>query len=86
MLREDFSEIFDYLTRKAATYFAQLQRHLITPTIARFLTRKGSEDDCPLRRDRGNLRPGNAQPRRIRNGDGGVFAICRKPARGSSSS
>jgi radical SAM protein with 4Fe4S-binding SPASM domain len=41
MLRPDFPEIFDYLTRKAAAYTLNTNGTLITPEIARMLTRKG---------------------------------------------
>lgn len=41
MLRPDFPEIFDYLTRKAVSYGLNTNGTLITPAIARLLTRKG---------------------------------------------
>ena len=41
MLREDFSEIFDYITHKATHYSLNTNGTLITPQIARLLTRKG---------------------------------------------
>jgi MoaA/NifB/PqqE/SkfB family radical SAM enzyme len=41
MLRPDFPEIFDYLTRKAISYSLNTNGTLITPEIARLLTRKG---------------------------------------------
>lgn len=43
MLRPDFPELFDYLTRKARTYTLNTNGTLITPEIARRLTRKGSK-------------------------------------------
>lgn len=43
MLREDFVEIFDYITRKAVTYSLNTNGTLITPAIARLLTRKGNK-------------------------------------------
>ena len=43
MLRPDFPEIFDYLTRKAATYALNTNGTLITPRTARLLTRKGTK-------------------------------------------
>jgi len=42
MLRPDFSDIFDYLTRKATTYGLNTNGTLITPKIAQLLKRKGS--------------------------------------------
>ncbi|MCK4835295.1 MAG: radical SAM protein, partial [Candidatus Aminicenantes bacterium] len=43
MLREDFSEIFDVLTRKSVTYTLNTNGTLITPEIARLMKRKGSK-------------------------------------------
>jgi MoaA/NifB/PqqE/SkfB family radical SAM enzyme len=43
MLRPDFPEIFDYLTRSARGYTLNTNGTLITPEIARLLTRKGSK-------------------------------------------
>jgi MoaA/NifB/PqqE/SkfB family radical SAM enzyme len=43
MLRPDFSEIFDYITRKSAAYSLNTNGTLITPEIARLLKRKGSK-------------------------------------------
>jgi len=43
MLRPDFPEIFDYLTRKARSYTLNSNGTLITPEIARLLARKGSK-------------------------------------------
>jgi len=43
MLREDFAEIFDYLTRKSTAYTLNTNGTLITPKIARLLKRKGSK-------------------------------------------
>jgi MoaA/NifB/PqqE/SkfB family radical SAM enzyme len=43
MLRPDFAEIFDYLTGKGRTYTLNTNGTLITPEIARLLTRKGSK-------------------------------------------
>ena len=43
MLRPDFPEIFDYLTRKAVSYTLNTNGTLITPAIARLLTRKGTK-------------------------------------------
>ena len=41
MLRADFPEIFDYLTCQSVTYDLNTNGTLITPTIARLLSRKG---------------------------------------------
>jgi len=41
MLRPDFPEIFDFLTQKAVSYSLNTNGTLITPAIARLLTRKG---------------------------------------------
>lgn len=41
MLRPDFSEIFDMITHKAVSYSLNTNGTLITPSIARQLTRKG---------------------------------------------
>lgn len=41
MLREDFSEIFDYLTARSDGYTLNTNGTLITPAIARLLVRKG---------------------------------------------
>jgi MoaA/NifB/PqqE/SkfB family radical SAM enzyme len=43
MLRPDFAEIFDYLTRRAAGYTLNTNGTLITPAIAQLLKRKGSK-------------------------------------------
>jgi MoaA/NifB/PqqE/SkfB family radical SAM enzyme len=43
MLRPDFPEVFDYLSRKARSYTLNTNGTLITPEIARQLTRKGSK-------------------------------------------
>lgn len=43
MLRPDFPEIFDYLTRKAVSYTLNTNGALITPAIARQLKRKGTK-------------------------------------------
>ncbi len=43
MLRPDFPEIFDYITRKAVTYSLNTNGTLITPEIAKLLTRKGTK-------------------------------------------
>ncbi len=43
MLRPDFPEIFDYLTRKAIGYALNTNGTLITPEIAQLLKRKGSK-------------------------------------------
>lgn len=43
MLRPDFSEIFDYLTKKAVSYTLNTNGTLITPAIAQLLRRKGSK-------------------------------------------
>jgi len=43
MLRPDFPEIFDYLTGKAVSYTLNTNGTLITPEIARLLTRKGTK-------------------------------------------
>jgi MoaA/NifB/PqqE/SkfB family radical SAM enzyme len=41
MIREDFEEIFDYLTRRSAEYSLNTNGTLITPRIAKLLQRKG---------------------------------------------
>jgi len=41
MLREDFSEIFDYITRNSIGYSINTNGTLITPRIARLMKRKG---------------------------------------------
>ncbi|MBN2464238.1 radical SAM protein, partial [candidate division WOR-3 bacterium] len=41
MLRPDFPEMFDYLTRRARNYTLNTNGTLITPEIAHLLTRKG---------------------------------------------
>jgi MoaA/NifB/PqqE/SkfB family radical SAM enzyme len=43
MLRPDFPEIFDFITAKAVSYSLNTNGTLITPQIARLLTRKGSK-------------------------------------------
>lgn len=43
LLRPDFPEIFDYLTKKAVSYTLNTNGTLITPAIARLLTRKGTK-------------------------------------------
>ena len=43
LLRPDFPEIFDYLTRKAISYTLNSNGTLITPEIARLLKRKGTK-------------------------------------------
>jgi MoaA/NifB/PqqE/SkfB family radical SAM enzyme len=43
MLRPDFSEIFDYITRKSTAYSLNTNGTLITPNIARLLKRKGAK-------------------------------------------
>ena len=43
MLRQDFAEIFDYITAKSATYSINTNGTLITPAIARLMKRKGSK-------------------------------------------
>lgn len=41
MLRPDFADIFDYITRKATSYSFNTNGTLITPKIAELMTRKG---------------------------------------------
>jgi MoaA/NifB/PqqE/SkfB family radical SAM enzyme len=43
MLRPDFAEIFDYVTRKATRYSLNTNGNLITPQIAQLMQRKGSK-------------------------------------------
>ena len=43
MLRPDFADIFDYITRKSATYSINTNGTFITPEIARLMKRKGSK-------------------------------------------
>ena len=41
MLRPDFTEIFEYVTRKSVFYSLNTNGTLITPEVARLLTRRG---------------------------------------------
>ncbi|MCJ7774121.1 MAG: radical SAM protein, partial [Desulfobacterales bacterium] len=41
MVREDFAEIFDYITSKSASYALNTNGTLITPQIAKLMKRKG---------------------------------------------
>ncbi|NMB78257.1 MAG: radical SAM protein, partial [Methanomicrobiales archaeon] len=41
MIRPDFPEIFDYVTKKSASYSLNTNGTLITPEIAELMTRKG---------------------------------------------
>ena len=43
MLRDDFTEIFDFLTRQTKTYSLNTNGTLITPEIAQLLKRKGTK-------------------------------------------
>jgi sulfatase maturation enzyme AslB (radical SAM superfamily) len=43
MLRPDFADIFDYVTRKATRYSINTNGTLITPQIAQLMRRKGSK-------------------------------------------
>lgn len=43
MLRPDFADIFDYITRKSASYSLNTNGTLITPEIARLMKRKGTK-------------------------------------------
>ncbi len=43
LLREDFAELFDHITRKAIGYSLNTNGALITPQIAKLLTRRGSK-------------------------------------------
>jgi MoaA/NifB/PqqE/SkfB family radical SAM enzyme len=43
MLRQDFAEIFDIITRNSLSYFLNTNGTLITPSIARLLKRKGAK-------------------------------------------
>jgi MoaA/NifB/PqqE/SkfB family radical SAM enzyme len=43
MLRPDFAEIFDYITRKSVSYSLNTNGTLITPRIARLMKRKGAK-------------------------------------------
>jgi MoaA/NifB/PqqE/SkfB family radical SAM enzyme len=43
MLRPDFSEIFDYMTRQCVSYSLNTNGTLITPPLARLMKRKGSK-------------------------------------------
>jgi len=43
MLRADFAEIFDYITRKSAAYSLNTNGSLITPKIAQLMKRKGNK-------------------------------------------
>ncbi len=43
MLRQDFADIFDYLTRKSTTYSLNTNGTLITSKLARLLKRKGAK-------------------------------------------
>ena len=44
MLRDDFAEIFDHVTRKAVTYTLNTNGTLITPTIAQLMRRRGTKN------------------------------------------
>ena len=43
MLRPDFPEIFDYITRKSVSYSLNTNGTLVNPHIARLMTKKGSK-------------------------------------------
>ncbi len=43
MLRSDFAEIFDYITRKSVSYSLNTNGTLISPEIAKLMTRKGKK-------------------------------------------
>jgi MoaA/NifB/PqqE/SkfB family radical SAM enzyme len=43
MLRPDFTDIFDYITKKSVSYSLNTNGSLITPAIARLLKRKGTK-------------------------------------------
>jgi len=43
MLRSDFSDIFDYLTHRASNYSLNTNGTLITPALAKLLTRNGNK-------------------------------------------
>ena len=43
MLRQDFAEIFDYVTARSAVYSINTNGTLITPAIAKLMKRKGSK-------------------------------------------
>ncbi len=43
MIREDFPEIFEYLTKRSATYVLNTNGTLMTPAIARLMKRRGSK-------------------------------------------
>ena len=43
MLRNDFAELFEYITAKAVSYTLNTNGTLITPEIARLMRRKGSK-------------------------------------------
>jgi MoaA/NifB/PqqE/SkfB family radical SAM enzyme len=43
LLREDFAELFEYMTSKATTYSLNTNGTLITPEIAQLMKRKGSK-------------------------------------------
>ena len=44
MLRPDFAEIFEYLTRRSVSYGLTTNATLITPAIAQLLKRKGTKN------------------------------------------
>ena len=69
LLRPDFPEIFDYLTRKAVSYSINTNGTLITPEIARLLDPLGDKDDRSLWGDGRGLSSRHPQSRRIRKGD-----------------
>ncbi|OGO34137.1 MAG: hypothetical protein A2Z16_06060 [Chloroflexi bacterium RBG_16_54_18] len=43
MLRPDFAEVFDYITRRSLSYRLNTNGSLVTPEIARLLTRRGKK-------------------------------------------
>ncbi|MBN1996269.1 radical SAM protein [candidate division KSB1 bacterium] len=43
MLRDDFDEVFDYITQRSVSYMLNTNGTLITPAIARLMKRKGSK-------------------------------------------
>ena len=72
MLRPDFPEIFDYLTGKAVSYTLNTNGTLITPEIARLLTRKGTKMVALYGATQGDLRPRHPSSRRLREGHAGL--------------
>ena len=80
MLRDDFAEIFDYVTAQGDDVLAQHQRHADHARDRAAAEAQGQQDGRRLRRHRRGLRPRHAQPRRLRGAAAGPRATSRRPA------